>query len=355
MNRICKLITIFFVFVMIIVIVLYTKGRFNHKGKERTADRQPVLTSAAPVKADVSNIDTIVIAPSDATICTVVPTNVGWNAENVAHWLRVLGTPFDADMTGVIVATALAAHTTVASNAVDFIRELYYLPFTNDAQVGAIGEIIWNTTNVECADGLFALWTNAQGRTFTLPESGNNLDGAYCLLKPLRTMGTPEIIDKINKGWLDLKKKGVFSGLPSETISPDAYPKEARDWLFHYPITAVRDAMANTWYWSERPEAAQVLRDYIKRLKATSINDSYWDAPEPRDSYKRARIKEIQNLADNYERQYQRWLEDKQRMPLHSGLYEDNGWDDYRQLSEQERRNRYGAQYESRKSLNRQQ
>jgi hypothetical protein len=164
-------------------------------------------------------------------------------------------------------------------------------------------------------------------------------------------MDAPEIMDKLNTAWLVLAQNKKSYLMPRVTISPDKYPEEARDWLFNYPLPSVRDGMANEWYWSERPDAAQVLRAYIKTLKSLPLSNPYWNAPEPRHVYKRARIKEIQEMADRYEHQYERWLKDKQRMPLHSGLYEDDGWDEYRKLSEEERRGRYGAQYGSSKPL----
>jgi hypothetical protein len=76
------------------------------------------------------------------------------------------------------------------------------------------------------------------------------------------------------------------------------------------------------------------------------------DDPDIAASKRRIALSAVR-LRHEYVRRYKRWIDDGQRMPLHYGCYEDDRWDKYRKLSEEERRGRYGAQYGSSQPLGR--
>jgi len=289
------------------------------------------------------------------------PAVLRWDGENVDYWLRCLGTPLDRhtlSMTSVIAATAIANNVAVVSNVCDFARVLYYLSFTNNQHVSAASTLLGGVTNQQLVPTLIDIWTNEYGKQYIMPETGSAVI-RRCLINALRRMGTPDVVEQLNHAWAGLNQRGLVLGPPGETISPDRCPQEAREWLFTHWSPTVRARMVDRWLESERPETPNVLRLYIKKLEATALDDPYWGPtnawvrdpfgrlPASRAYEKQAWIAEIKDKTEHYARKYRRWLKDEQRMPLHYGCYRDGNWDEYRRLSEEDRRRRYGKQYGS--------
>jgi len=339
------------------------------------ADHQPTTNhlalaqnteGVADIRTVVASVETGMASQCACAARSVIcPSNCAlrwqWDENNVLYWLSLSGAQLNRHalgMTSVISKAAVAADIPAVSNLSDFVRALYYLPFSNDMHFGLSCSIVGSMTNAELAGVLFDMWTNDYGKECRMPESRFVIT-RRSPLHALRKIGTPEVIDRLNHAWLTLHGSALPYSGPGETIAPDVYPQEARDWLFNYPILSVRDAMVSVWYHSQRPETPDLLRAYARRLRATPVDNLYWgttnhsvrdpfgNLPAARTDDKRARIREINDYADMFERQYGRWLKDKQRLPLHYGCYRDGNWDEYRHLSEKERRDRYGAQYGS--------
>jgi len=291
------------------------------------------------------------------------PAVLRWDAENVDYWMKQLGAPLSfrdyGGLTNDLVETAVRHGMACPTSIIEFAHALYFMPLTKDRLVGTSQILISRATNQVLAPLLIDLFTNDYGRYHVLPESDIKYSRTHDLTDALRGIGTPHVIEQLNQAWAELNKGEPWRSPPGETISPDRYPQEAREWLFTHWSPAVREAMVSRWLKSERPDTPEVLRLYIKKLEATALDDPYWGPtnaavrdpfgrlPAARAYEKQAHIAEVRDWTEHYARKYRRWLKDKQRMPLHYGCYRDGNWDEYRRLSEADRQRRYGKQYGS--------
>jgi len=291
------------------------------------------------------------------------PAVLRWDAESVAYWMEQLGTPLRVRhytrFTNAFLSTALELNVQPVSNVSQFLHVLYFMPFTSNACIADAVSFVRYSTNACLVNVLLDLFTNDYKKMYTWPETGTAYEKSGSSLDALRGIGTPHVIEQLNQAWAELNKGEPWRSPPGETISPDRYPREAQEWLFTHWSPTVRARMVDRWLESERPETPNVLRLYIKKLEGTAVEDPYWGPtnawvrdpfgrlPASRAYEKQAWIAEIKDKTEHYARKYRRWLKDEQRMPLHYGCYRDGNWDEYRRLSEEDRRRRYGKQYGS--------
>ena len=283
-------------------------------------------------------------------------TNFSWDYDTFEYFQLQLGHSIskwsEKKLVNAITNIAIANNIKIPSNIIDFTECMFYLPITNQRAAGNMACLFSYITNEIVGNKLLQLFTENYGKRYKMPNWERDFDRSDRALSALGNIGTPELMDKLNKALIELNKNKnnkQYKG-PNAAIEPDRFPKESKDWLFNSPYPKVRKKMAGNWLGSERPETVEVLRRYIKKLEKTPKLDPIfimgareYDKPH----LKEIRLKRLNDQVDRYERKYKRWIEDDKRMPLRSGCYRDEDWEEYKNESEEERKLKYLDAYKA--------
>jgi len=321
-----------------------------------------------------------------------------WNEETVRHFINQMKpheTSFDKSVNNrlvrIITNAALQANTKVPTNVFDFTYLIYELPISNSRDTYLIFDLISYTTNEAFADIFIWGYTNyyseaellirkvTKENTKIITDRFGNICEKYIApdlqskieknskirllkrkssvsLRGLCKIGTPNVINRLNKLHSKLLAEGNSLGhIPGETIDPDKYPKESREWFLNHPELEVRKNMFYRWYNSSRPEANEVMDLYIRQLEKIPKLDSYWTKGEreiDKPHMKEILLREKKEILGRRKREYKRWLEDGKRMPLKYGCYKDGSWEKYKNRTEKERIRRYGKTYKAKRTDN---
>ncbi len=286
-----------------------------------------------------------------------------WDEKTVQNYMNTLKPPdkykrTDNEFINIITNTAIANNIVrVPTNLIDFVARLFDLPVTNESNMADVFIMVKNTTNAALGDFFLDRFTNYYGEHYKIDGWEYDRDRSQTCLWAINNIATPELIDKLNKAWIVVRKRDPFNlnVYPCFTINPDRFPKESEDWLFNSPYVKVRKRMVNNWLQSKRPEKIEILRRYIKKLEKTPKLDPIFTlglrSYDDHNIMKRMIIKTLENLVAERERQYRRWLEDKKRMPLDYGVYHDGHWEKYNKMSEEERKKIYRGDYKPESKL----
>jgi hypothetical protein len=320
-----------------------------------------------------SNISVLTLQENTAQIVSQPPTNATLQAQSLVRcpaWDQATVMACWAQLSPVhvlprceqesslqLVAVAQRAHLPPPRNGEELLKTIYALPLTNEED-GCIFGILSGVTNEAMAELVFWAITNFHYAWLSVSEADPVLrhwlhSKVTTSITALRNIGTPTVMDRLNKLLRQLLNEGHEIHEPGECIDPDRYPAEAHMWLLDYPEPLVRYRMLGEWLHSSRPETPELVDAWCRRLHKMPDDFYLWkDDPDIAASKRRIALSAVR-LRHEYVRRYKRWIDDGQRMPLHYGCYEDDRWDKYRKLSEEERRGRYGAQYGSSQPLGR--
>lgn len=247
--------------------------------------------------------------------------------------------------------TAQAVNAPVPSNALEFVSLIYTIRYTDWENAARALGFISDTTNEAVTDLLLWGFTNYHFVALTMPKEHSDYkpDGrditqgkSGSSLRRLRRIGTPYTIDKLNKMLRQLCNEGRCIHEPGETIDPDLYATEAKDWLLNYPEDLVRWRMAGNWLGPSRPETPEPIRRHIKWLKTLPQKHPFWSSGD--ESWKGDALDTVERDLRDYEVQYQRWLEDGKHKNINAGSYKDEHWDRYKKEREAERAKERAAQ-----------
>jgi hypothetical protein len=175
--------------------------------------------------------------------------------------------------------------------------------------------LFWAITNFH----FLSLSSSPQHAALRHRHSGKAMSAIYSL----RAIGTPPVIDRLNKLLRQLCNEGRPIHAPAEVISAVKYPVEAREWLLRYPEQEVRHRMIAKWLISGRPETPELLTQWCKTVKSMPDDFYLWKGDENIRASKIMIIREVKRERDAYIRRYKRWIEDGQREHFNSGTYED--------------------------------
>ena len=267
-------------------------------------------------------------------------SNIYWTYEGVRAVMGMVKAdgPFlsaDHDNACLLMSLASNAHFDMPTTAIELLLLLYSLPVTSDGSGSDVLDIINRTTNECLAPYLvqgYTMFTDRAAReTNAVLQSLYNRK-AFASRLAIKHLDSPYASHLLNMYYTQRRDEYGEVCEPCATFSPDRHPREARDWLLCHPELSVREAMAECWIKSQRPETVHVMREYIAQLKAIPTMDAYWTNGWRKEEHryiKAITIRRWENLVDAFERAYARWIEDGKRQPLHSGYYNDDNWHIY--------------------------
>ena len=235
-------------------------------------------------------------------------TNFAWNYDTFEYFQSQLGHSIskwrEKKLINAITNTAIANNIKIPTNIVDFTECMFYLPITNQLAASDMACLFSYITNEIVGYKLLSLFTKNYGKRYKMPNWERDFDRSDRALSALLNIGTPELIDKLNKALEKLNKNNRRYTGPGATISPDRFPKESEDWLFNSPYRMTREIMATRWLESKRPERVDVLRRYIKKLEDTDKMDPYFThggLKEEKPYLKKIVINQLKDRVDNIE------------------------------------------------------
>jgi len=329
--------------IIIVIAAAYMINRTRHKPvfNKKIAHME---TSNTITFADYTNISLVHTDTNDLarlfTVTAGLHHGTNWTREGTIALFREFKADDqffgeDADRASLLTSLASRAGLDMPTNALGLITLIYSLPLTNDVRDYLVLRLIAEATNEVFASRFlssYAIFGNLSANT-----SDEKLKDAYkakaeVSLSALVHLDSPYASHIINIYDQQRCAEGLAYGPGGTAFSPDRHPEEAKKWLLFYPLPHVREVMAHRWLESDRPETANLLRQYIKQLEAIPAMDPYWGqgwSKEEHPYMKGIVLKRWRNLVGMYERAYVRWLEDGKRKPLHSGLYNDEHWPEY--------------------------
>ena len=232
-----------------------------------------------------------------------------WNEKTVRTYINSIKPPnrykyVDNRIINIITNTAIANNINVPTNIIDFTQFILEFPSTNYNSVWRVLDIIHGCTNEILGKFLLLQFTNYYGEKYMLPGWEGSVNRSDPCLWAIRTIGTPELMDNLNKAWLEMRKNDRRYPGPGETIEPDRFPKESEDWLFNSTYCRTREIMVTEWLECKRPERVDVLRKYIKKLENTDKMDPYFTHGWPKKDkpyLKKIVIDQLKERVDNIE------------------------------------------------------
>ena len=278
-------------------------------------------------------------------------TNVSWTYGMVTSYVAQLGNIKDKQTFQIVTNAAFLETLPVPSTIEEFVQSIYLFSLTNFKMEPRVLSILssMRTTNESVSDIVLCGFTNYALLARQLPGSyyENKLKGLYndratASIRALQSIGTPSVIDKLNKVLRKLKDEGKDTGEPCRTISPDRFPLEAKDWLLNYPDDEVRMNMARNWLKSSRPETPELIKQHIKWCKTLPANHPYW-SNRAGECWKDTIIKSRESEMKEFEVRYQRWIEDGKHLNINEGSYRDEYWEGYKKEREAERAKEHNA------------
>jgi hypothetical protein len=293
----------------------------------------------------VTNVVTAELFPDEGVSALYNPA---WDAATIRWFFRSITEPHPAwkEQVWIDLITDITQRITipVPSNTEEFIATLFALPLSSSRDACILWGLVSDTTNPALSDFLFSFSTNHFGESYSRPGWSDSVDRTTFSLWPMRGLGTPDLLDRLNRFMDDGVKSADrrFASPRWWSLDPNRYPVEARQWLLEYWRPEIQHYMFERWYYSERPEALSVLDEFLRRAELLPWSDPLWRIdrwqPEERRHIKRLLLEEYRNKRNEFAKLYARWIEDDKRMPLHWGCYTDDYWDDYRKEPEPIRR-----------------
>ena len=259
---------------------------------------------------------------------------------------------YEREKDQIFLETVRNVHAPVPSNPLEFVSLIYTIRYSDWNHAARAQGFITHTTNEVATDLLLWGFTNYYFVALTMAkETGEETPDGLGItrgksdssLRGLRNIGTPQTMDKLNKLLRQLCNEGRCIHEPGETIDPNCYPNEAKDWLLKYPEELVRVRMAHEWLGSSRPETPELIRQHIKWLKTLPKDRPFWSSGNG-ESWKKDSINSLEREVKRFEVRYQRWLEDGKRLNINDGSYKDDYWDGYKKEREAERAKERAAQ-----------
>lgn len=266
-------------------------------------------------------------------------TNASWDEATLTSCWSQIG-PFE-EMTlskkQAITKLTNAAHNArlpAPSNGEELLKSVYELLLTNQDE-GFVHLILSGVTNEAYADLLIWGFTNFHIQASQIAdlhkiERDVLMSKSQCSFLSLGNIGTPAVMDRLNKLLRQLQNEGHGIYEPGAVINPANYPVEAREWLLNYPEPLVRYGMLDEWLHSGRPETPELVDAFCKRLTAFPDDFYLWRGDPDVAASKRDIIEEVKRARASYVRRYKRWMADGQKENFNSGNYYDELWDAYK-------------------------
>jgi hypothetical protein len=275
---------------------------------------------------------------NDTTPSPTIATNAHWDWATIAACWAQLGPFTEAQLSSrkAFVALTNAAQRADASPPHDgheLLRCIYTLPLTNEGE-GFVFSIISGVTNEAHANLLVWAFTNFHFLGVDIAgvdsmQQQSLMGKSDSSVLALVNMGTPALMDRLNKLLRQLQNEGTPIYEACHTIDPRKYPVEARAWLLNYPEPRVRYNMCNEWLRSGRPETPILINEYCTRVNSMPDDFYLWKGEPNIVAAKRREIKATRMACDEYVRKYKRWMADGQKEGFNSGYYDDENWDQY--------------------------
>lgn|GEM_PF-5648945 len=259
-------------------------------------------------------------------------SNAAWDIATVAACWRQFG---PVDLGSYTEREAIEKLTNFASsaglspprNGEELLMALYDVTPTNEKD-GLMFGILRCVTNETYTDLLLWGYTNFYYDARRIVDMQDlyrdiAMTKSHCSLNSLRNMGTPTVIDRVNKMQRLMCDAGDDLSMPGETIDPAQYPVDAREWLLNYPEPDVRYNMVHEWLHSGRPETPELLNEWCRRINSMPDDFHLWAGDPNVPASKRKIVRYVKDLRVRYIRRYQRWQADGQKDCFNSGRYRD--------------------------------